>query len=152
MNADGRYELKQQLNAQRTEDYRNGSYALAGGVSDSIPADAPQFVKDYYAYYKTQRGYHKRSLNSNGGWNKTSSLSFINMPILSYAGAVSCILPTHLTILNTHAPYPHLRNQFPFPYSRTPQCLPVRIREISFPHIFESYCFAIQMISTIFVA
>ena len=66
MNADGRYELKQQLNAQRTEDYRNGSYALAGGVSDSIPANAPQFVKDYYAYYKTQRGYHKRSLNSNG--------------------------------------------------------------------------------------
>ncbi len=96
MNADGRYELKQQLNAQRTEDYRNGSYALAGGVSDSIPADAPQFVKDYYAYYKTQRGYHKRSLNSNGGWNKTSSLSFINMPILSYAGEIrSAVLLVH---------------------------------------------------------
>lgn len=96
MDANGRYELKQQLNAQRTKDYHNGSYALVGGVSDSIPDDAPQFVKDYYAYYKTQRGYHKRSLNSNGGWNKTSSLSFINMPILSYAGEIrSAVLLVH---------------------------------------------------------
>ncbi len=96
MDANARYELKKQLNAQRTEDFRNGSYALAGGVSDSIPDDAPQFVKDYYAYYKTSRGYHKRSLNSNGGWNKTSSLSFINMPILSYAGEIrSAVLLVH---------------------------------------------------------
>lgn len=95
-NADARQALREQLNAQRTEDYRNGTYALAGGVVDPLPADAPQFVKDYYAYYKTPRGYHKRSLNSNGGWNKTSSLSFLNMPILSYAGEIrSAVLLVH---------------------------------------------------------
>ena len=85
MDENARYELRQQLNAQRTEDYRNGSYALAGGLPDTLPDDAPWFVKDYYAYYKTKRGYHKRSLNSNGGWNKTSALSFLNMPILAYS-------------------------------------------------------------------
>lgn len=96
MDADARYELRKQLNAQRTEDYRNGSYALAGGVVDPLPADAPQFVKDYHAYYKTPRGYHKRSLNSNGGWNKTSSLSFLNMPILSYSNEIrSAVLVIH---------------------------------------------------------
>ena len=95
-NADARHALRQQLNAQRTEDYRNGTYALAGGVVDPLPADASQFVKDYYAYYKTPRGYHKRSLNSNGGWNKTSSLSFLNMPILSYAGEIrSAVMLVH---------------------------------------------------------
>lgn len=73
------------LNKQRTEDYKNNTYKLAGGVSDVIPSDAPQFVKDYYTYYKTKRGYHIRSLNSNKGWNVTSSLSFMNMPLLSYA-------------------------------------------------------------------
>ena len=73
------------LNKQRTEDYKNNTYKLAGGVSDVIPNDAPQFVKDYYTYYKTERGYHIRSLNSNKGWNVTSSLSFMNMPLLSYA-------------------------------------------------------------------
>lgn len=88
MDANGRYALKEQLNAQRTEDYKNGTYALAGGLPDVLPEDAPQFVKDYYAYYKTSRGYHPRSLNSNGGWNTTSSLSFINMPILSYADEI----------------------------------------------------------------
>ena len=88
MNADARYELRKQLNAQRTEDARNGSYALAGGVVDPLPVDAPQFLKDYHSYYKTERGYHKRSLNSNNGWNKTSSLSFINMPILSYSDEI----------------------------------------------------------------
>ena len=88
MDAKGRYALKEQLNAQRTEDYKNGTYALAGGLPDVLPEDAPQFVKDYYAYYKTSRGYHPRSLNSNGGWNTTSSLSFINMPILSYADEI----------------------------------------------------------------
>ena len=95
-NADARYETRKQLNAQRTEDYLNGNYALAGGVVDPLPEDAPQFVKDYYAYYKTSRGYHKRSLNSNGGWNKTSSLSFLNMPILSYADEIrSALLLVH---------------------------------------------------------
>lgn len=96
MDADQRYELRRQLNAQRTADYRNGSYERAGGVVDPLPADAPQFVKDYYAYYKTPRGYHKRSLNSNDGWNKTSSLSFINMPILTYSNEIrSAILMIH---------------------------------------------------------
>ena len=96
MDAGGRYELRQQLNAQRTEDYRNGMYALAGGVADTLPADAPQFVKDYHAYYKTPRGYHKRSLNSNGGWNKTSALSFLNMPILAYSDEIrSAVLVVH---------------------------------------------------------
>ena len=88
MDENARYELRQQLNAQRTEDYRNGSYALAGGLPDTLPDDAPWFVKDYYAYYKTKRGYHKRSLNSNGGWNKTSALSFMNMPILAYSSEI----------------------------------------------------------------
>ena len=86
-----RFEKKKAMNAQRIEDYKSGSYALAGGVVDPLPEDAPQFVKDYYAYYKTPRGYHSRSLNSNGGWNVTSSLSFLNMPV-SY---------THLTLPTT---------------------------------------------------
>ena len=95
-NADARYDMRRQLNAQRTEDYRNGTYELAGGLPDSVPAEAPQYVKDYFAYYKTERGYHKRSLNSNGGWNKTSALSFINMPILTYAGEIrNAVLLVH---------------------------------------------------------
>lgn len=94
--ADARYAKKQAMNAQRTADYKNGTYTLAGGVVDPLPEDAPQFVKDYYGYYKTQRGYHPRSLNSNGGWNVTSSLSFMNMPILQYAGEIrSAILLVH---------------------------------------------------------
>lgn len=96
MDADARYGLRKQLNAQRTEDYRKGTYALAGGVVDPLPDDAPQFVKDYYGYYKTPRGYHKRSPNSNNGWNKTSSLSFMNMPILSYSDEIrSAVLMIH---------------------------------------------------------
>lgn len=94
--ADARYAKKQAMNAQRTADYKNGTYALAGGVVDPLPEDAPQFVKDYYGYYKTQRGYHSRSLNSNGGWNLTSSLSFMNMPILQYAAEIrSAVLLVH---------------------------------------------------------
>ena len=93
---DARYEKKKAMNAQRTLDYKNGAYALAGGVVDPLPEDAPQFVKDYYAYYKTERGYHPRSLNSNSGWNVTSSLSFMNMPILQYAGEIrSAVLLVH---------------------------------------------------------
>lgn len=96
MDKDARYALREKLNAQRTEDYKNGSYALAGGVADNIPDDAPFFVKDYYDYYKTKRGYHSRSLNSNGGWNVTSALSFLNMPILSYAEEIrSAVLVIH---------------------------------------------------------
>ena len=96
MDTDARYELRKQLNEQRTADAKYGSYALAGGLPDTLPDDAPQFLKDYYAYYKTKRGYHKRSLNSNGGWNKTSALSFINMPILSYSDEIrSAVLIIH---------------------------------------------------------
>ena len=91
-----RFEKRKALNTQRTEDYRSGIYALAGGVVDPLPEDAPQFVKDYYAYYKTSRGYHPRSLNSNGGWNVTSSLSFLNMPILQYSSEIrSAVLLVH---------------------------------------------------------
>ena len=94
--ADARYSKKQVMNAQRTEDYKNGSYALAGGVVDPLPDNAPQFVKDYFSYYKTERGYHPRSLNSNNGWNVTSSLSFMNMPILQYASEIrSAVLLVH---------------------------------------------------------
>ncbi|WP_333678846.1 alpha/beta hydrolase [Muricomes intestini] len=94
--AEARYEKKKALNAQRTQDYKNGTYALAGGVVDPLPEDAPQFVKDYYAYYKTPRGYHPRSLNSNNGWNVTSSLSFMNMPILQYSHEIrSAVLLVH---------------------------------------------------------
>lgn len=87
---------REALNAQRTADYRNGSYARAGGVVDPLPEDAPFFVKDYYDYYKTQRGYHARSLNSNDGWNVTSALSFLNMPILQYIDEIrSAVLLIH---------------------------------------------------------
>ena len=91
-----RFEKRKALNMQRTEDYKNGNYALAGGVGDPRPEDAPQFVKDYYAYYKTPRGCHPRSLNSNNGWNVTSSLSFLNMPILQYSSEIrSAVLLVH---------------------------------------------------------
>lgn len=93
---DARYEKRKALNAQRLADYRNGEYALGGGVADVLPEDAPFFVKDYFDYYKTDRGYHERSLNSNGGWNVTSSLSFLNMPILQYSNEIrSAVLIIH---------------------------------------------------------
>lgn len=94
--ADARYETKRALNAQRTEDYRTGTWGRAGGVVDPLPEDAPFFVKDYYDYYKTPRGYTERSLNSNEGWNTTSALSFLNMPILRYSGEIrSAVLMLH---------------------------------------------------------
>ena len=93
---EARYEKRKSLNAQRTVDYKTGSYARAGGVVDPLPEDAPFFVKDYYDYYKTERGYHVRSLNSNDGWNVTSSLSFLNMPILQYSHEIrSAVLLVH---------------------------------------------------------
>ena len=98
-----RFEKKKAMNAQRTVDYKNGTYALTGGVVDPLPEDAPQFVKDYYAYYKTPRGYHSRSLNSNGGWNVTSSLSFLNMPILQYSSEI------HSAVLMVHGEKAHSR-------------------------------------------
>jgi fermentation-respiration switch protein FrsA (DUF1100 family) len=93
---DARYEARKNLNAQRIVDYKNGAYARAGGVVDPLPEDAPVFVKDYFNYYKTNRGYHTRSLNSNDGWNTTSSLSFMNMPLLQYSHEIrSAVLIVH---------------------------------------------------------
>lgn len=80
--------MMEEMTAQRTEDFRTGQYKRAGGVIDPLPSDAPQFVKDYYAYYKTPRGFHPRSGNSTDGWNSTSNLPFINFPLLSHAGEI----------------------------------------------------------------
>ena len=91
-----RFEKRRALNVQWTADYKSGEYARAGGVVDPLPEDAPDFVRDYYAYYKTPRGYHPRSLNSNQGWNVTSALSFLNMPILQYSQEIrSAVLLVH---------------------------------------------------------
>ena len=93
---EARYEKRRALNAQRTADYKSGTYARAGGVVDPLPEDAPFFVKDYYDYYKTKRGYHPRSLNSNEGWNVTSALPFLNMPLLQYSHEIrSAVLLIH---------------------------------------------------------
>ena len=93
---EARYGKKTALNAQRLIDYQSGGYALGGGVADPLPEDAPFFVKDYYDYYKTKRGYHPRSLNSNGGWNVTGCMSFLNQPILAYAEEIrSAVLVMH---------------------------------------------------------
>ncbi len=95
-NADDRYETRKALSAQRIVDYRNGSYELGGGVVDPLPEDVPFFVKDYYDYYKTSRGYHACSLNSNGGWNKIGCMSFMNQPILCYSDEIrSAVLVMH---------------------------------------------------------
>ena len=91
-----RHAKREALNRQRTQDYQSGIYALGGGVADPLPEDAPAFVKDYHTYYKTPRGYHPRSLNSNGGWNVTGCMSFINQPILQYANEIrSAVLVIH---------------------------------------------------------
>ncbi|MBD5082880.1 MAG: alpha/beta hydrolase [Clostridiales bacterium] len=93
---EARFEKKKALNEQRTKEYQEGSYVRGGGVVDPLPADAPFFVKDYYDYYKTERGYHKRSLNSNDGWNITGCMSFMNMPILQYTNEIrSAVLMLH---------------------------------------------------------
>ena len=83
-----RMEKRRALAAQRTEDYKSGTYKRAGGVIDPLPEDAPWFVKDYHAYYKTPRGYHKRSGNSNDGWNVIGCQSFLNQPLLAWAGEI----------------------------------------------------------------
>lgn len=94
--ADARYAKKQVMNTQRITDYQNGTYALGGGVVDPLPSDAPFFVADYHDYYKTQRGYHKRSLNSNGGWNVIGCMSFLNQPIMQYSNEIrSAVLMIH---------------------------------------------------------
>ncbi|MCD8003362.1 MAG: alpha/beta hydrolase [Clostridia bacterium] len=91
-----RYKMRKSFSEQRTRDYKSGEYERAGGVAETIPDDAPQFIKDYHAYYKTPRGYHPRSLNSNAGWNITSSISFLNMPILAYSDEIrSAVMVLH---------------------------------------------------------
>ena len=102
--ADARNEIRKELMAQRIEDFKNGNYKLAGGVVDPLPDDAPQFVKDYYAYYKTPRGYHERSLNSNGGWNVTAATSLLNTKLFAYADEIrSSVLIIHGE--NAHSRY-----------------------------------------------
>lgn len=96
MSADDLYKLRQSLNNQRTEDYKTGTFAQAAGLPDKLTGNEPQFVKDYYSYYKTPLGFHKRSINSNGHWNTTSALSLITQPILAYAETIkSPILMIH---------------------------------------------------------
>lgn len=95
-NEEDRHQMKVSLNQQRTADYQSGTYQRAGGVVDPVPADAPQFVQDYHDYYKTDRGYHTRSVNSNDGWNVTGTMSFINQPINQYANEIrSAVLMVH---------------------------------------------------------
>ena len=93
---EARYEAKKTQCAQRLEDLKNGEYKLGGGVVDPLPKDAPFFVADYHDYYKTERGYHARSLNSNGGWNVIGCESFVNQPILKYSNEIrSAVLLIH---------------------------------------------------------
>ena len=93
---ESRYARKVALNAQRLEDLKSGQYQLGGGVVDPLPEDAPYFVKDYHAYYKTPRGYHERSLNSNGGWNVIGCMSFMNQPVLKYSNEIrSAVMVMH---------------------------------------------------------
>lgn len=96
MDESQRYELKEQLNKQRTEDFKSGTYKKSPGLPDKLTGDEPQFVKDYVGYYKTKRGFHPRSIGSNGGWNATSALSLINMPILAYSSEIrNAVLMIH---------------------------------------------------------
>lgn len=93
---ESRYQMRMAINKQRTVDYKNGEYAHAGGVVDPLPEDAPYFVKDYYAYYKTSRGYHARSLNSNNGWNVTAGTSLMNTRLFTYTKEIrSAVLMIH---------------------------------------------------------
>ena len=93
---EARQTARKAINAQRTEDYRNGSYVRAGGVVDPLPEDTPFFVKDYYDYYKTPRGYHERSLNSNDGWTASTGTSLMNTRLFTYAGEIdSAVLMIH---------------------------------------------------------
>ena len=95
-NEEARHKMRVALNKQRTADFKAGSYAKAGGVVDPLPEDAPKFVKDYYAYYKTPRGYHKRSLNSNSGWNVTAATSLLNTRLFTYTNEIrNAVLMIH---------------------------------------------------------
>ena len=88
MTPDERYALREKLNAQRTADYKSDTFAKDAGLPDKLTGEEPQFVKDYFGYYKTPRSFHERSINSNGNWNETSTLSFITMPILTYSNEI----------------------------------------------------------------
>ena len=104
MDENARYDLKQTLNKQRTEDFKNGTYAKASGLPEKLTGEEPQFIKDYFNYYKTKRGFHARSINSNGNWNMTSLLSLINLPILAYSDEIkSAVLIIHAE--NAHSRY-----------------------------------------------
>ncbi len=104
MEAENRYVLRETLNKQRTEDFKNVTYAKGSGLPDKLNGDEPQFVKEYWEYYKTPRGFHPRSINSNGNWNMTSSLSFMNMPILAYSNEIkNAVLMIHGE--NAHSKY-----------------------------------------------
>ena len=93
---EARYAQRKALCNQRTEDYKNGYYKMGGGVIDPLPADAPFFVKDYYDYYKTERGYHSRSLNSNDGWTVIGTMSLLNTKLLAYADEIrSAVMVVH---------------------------------------------------------
>ena len=95
-NEEARYNTRVSLNNQRNEDYKNGKYKLAGGVIDPLPEDAQDFIKGYYAYYKTPRGYHKRSLNSNGGWAIQTNTSMMNVRLFNYANEIrSAVMIIH---------------------------------------------------------
>ena len=104
MDENARYDLKQTLNKQRTEDFKNGTYAKASGLPEKLTGEEPQFIKDYFNYYTTKRGFHARSINSNGNWNMTSLLSLINLPILAYSDEIkSAVLIIHGE--NAHSRY-----------------------------------------------
>lgn len=104
MDENARYDLKQTLNKQRTEDFKNGTYAKASGLPEKLTGEEPQFIKDYFNYYKTKQGFHARSINSNGNWNMTSLLSLINLPILAYSDEIkSAVLIIHGE--NAHSRY-----------------------------------------------
>lgn len=104
MDETARYELRQALNKQRTEDFKTGAYAPGAGLPDKLTGEEPRFVKEYWDYYKTPRGFHKRAINSNGNWNQTSALSFINMPILAYSNEIrNAVLIIHGE--NAHSRY-----------------------------------------------
>ena len=95
-NEEARYQSRVNLNNQRNEDYNSGEYALAGGVIDPLPEEVPQFLKDYHAYYKTPRGYHKRSLNSNGGWAIQTNTSMMNVRLFHYSNEIrSAVMIVH---------------------------------------------------------
>ena len=95
-NEEARHQARVAVNAQRTQDYITGEYVRAGGVVDPLPDDAPYFVKDYYAYYKTPRGYHPRSLNSGDGWTVNTGTSLMNMRLFTYAKEIrSAVLMIH---------------------------------------------------------